>query len=287
MGLHPQPNDWTCGPFALKHALVALGRMVDGEDLAEVAGSHWWSGTDELRLARAARANECDLVFERALHPERARKALSAHLRRGVPVILCVDDWGHWVTVVRQERSEFVLIDSDMDPVLNVVTWPQLQKRWRYLDYDYDEDDPPVLFDLFSVEPQFKVQMKADFSTARVKFLRRPENRNLATHWNVYLEDLLAICKPPSNRSAERLSMAEFLRRHQEMILRRVVYWHGDVERSALEKLLRRYRFVAETYGLVIPKEGTRQAIADLAILATLWSAATRGVGDMYGTGER
>ena len=28
-GFYPQPNEWTCGPFALKHALLALGRMVD------------------------------------------------------------------------------------------------------------------------------------------------------------------------------------------------------------------------------------------------------------------
>ena len=56
--------------------------------------------------------------------------------------------------------------------------------------------------------------MKADFSVERVKFLRRPENRRLARHWNEYLEDLLEICRPPTHRIAEPLSMGEFLRRH-------------------------------------------------------------------------
>ena len=54
-GFYPQPNEWTCGPFALKHALLALGRMVDVTQIASTARTHWWSGTNEIQLARAAR----------------------------------------------------------------------------------------------------------------------------------------------------------------------------------------------------------------------------------------
>ena len=62
-GFYPQPNEWTCGPFALKHALLALGRMVDVTLIASTARTHWWSGTNEIQLARAARAFECDLIL--------------------------------------------------------------------------------------------------------------------------------------------------------------------------------------------------------------------------------
>lgn len=75
-GFYPQPNEWTCGPFALKHALIALGKFVDATELASAAKTHWWSGTDEIRLARAAREHECDLVLERRRDPEEARKLL-------------------------------------------------------------------------------------------------------------------------------------------------------------------------------------------------------------------
>ena len=287
MGFHKQPNDWTCGPFALKHALIALGKMVDGERLKKLAGTHWWSGTDEIGLARAARANGCDLRFERRRSPDPARRALAAELQRGTPVLLCVDDWEHWITVVGRERSGLVIIDSNLDPVLQIVTWPTLLRRWRYLDYDYDADEPPALFDMYAIEARFRVAMRADFSEARVRFLRRAGNRELAEQWDIYLEDLLDICRPPTTRSHERLSMPEFLRRHQDMLLDRVIYWHGDIERRALVKLLRNFRFVAETYGLVIPAVQARQAIADFAILTTMWAVATRGVGDMYGTTGR
>src|ERR1043165_1271826 len=36
-GFYPQPNEWTCGPFALKHALLALGRMVDVSQISTTA----------------------------------------------------------------------------------------------------------------------------------------------------------------------------------------------------------------------------------------------------------
>jgi len=286
-GFYPQPNDWTCGPFALKHALVALGRTVDANHIASTARTHWWSGTDEIRLARAAREFECDLMLERRRDAELARKLLVNYLRQQTPVLLCVEEWTHWITVVRAEGSRFVIIDSNQDPVLSVATWPQLQKRWRYHDTDYDKKDPPILYDLMAVVPRFRSAVKADFSVERVKFLRRPENKHLALHWNEYLEDLLAICRPPSHRVISPLSMGEFLRRHQELVVSRVVFWHGAVGREEVLRVLSYLRFVSETYGLVIPASAARRAVADLAILIALWAAASRGVDQMYGLAAR
>ena len=286
MGLYRQPNDWTCGPFALKHALVALGRLADEDTISSVANPHWWAGTDEVKLARAARHYDCDLPFIRRTDAARAQNTLIRYVDQSLPVLLCVDDWGHWITVVRHDRSGFVVLDSSMDPVLNILTWSQLNRRWCYLDRDYDADEPPALYDLHVVQPRFPVTVRASFGAARVRFLRRPENRRLAHSWDEYLEDLLAICRPPSKRLIDRLSMAEFLRRNQDLILSRVTYWHGDVDPKALRRLLRNFRFVAETYGLVIPTASTRQAVADIAILATMWATAKSGVGDVYGASK-
>ncbi|MBK9071980.1 MAG: hypothetical protein IPL79_13395 [Myxococcales bacterium] len=284
-GFYPQPNDWTCGPFALKHALIALGKLVDAAEISATARTHWWSGTDEIRLARAAREFDCDLVLERRRDEVAARKVLTKFLREQTPVLLCVDGWAHWITVVRADEGRFVIIDSNQDPVLNILTWPQLRARWRYLDVDYDKDEPPILYDLLAVAPRFRTAVKADFSVERVKFLRRPANRALAQFWNEYLQDLLEICRPPSVRMMSPLSMGEFLRRHQELIVSRVLYWHGDIEREQLTRVLRNFRFVSETYGLVIPLSQTRRAVADVAILVAMWACAARGIDSMYGEG--
>lgn len=286
MGFYPQPNDYTCGPFALKHALVTLGRLVDEDRIATLARTTWWSGTDEIRLARAARAFDCDLPVLRSRDPMRAKKMLLDHLRQRIPVLLCVDEWGHWITAVRYEGSRFVVIDSNLDPVLNLLSWAQLEKRWRYLDRDYDENDPPSVYDLHPIRPRFRVTAKADLSIARLRHLRRPENRLLALHWNDYLEDLLEICRPRSALQENPLSMGEFLRRNQELIISRVVYWHGDIDRERVAKLLGNFRFVAETYGLVIPKTLSRRAVADMAILVTMAVVAQRGIDRLYGLGS-
>jgi precorrin isomerase len=283
-GFYPQPNEWTCGPFALKHALIALGKFVDATELAAAAKTHWWSGTDEIRLARAAREHECDLVLERRRDPEEARKLLVRFLKEQVPVLLCVEEWTHWITVVGHEDRRFIMIDSTDEPVMSVATWPQIRNKWRYHDFEYDKVQPPVLYDLMAVIPRSRSALKADFSVERVKHLRRPENHHLALHWNEYVEDLTAICKP-SMRIIDGLSMAEFLRRHQEMLVTRVIYWHGDVARDDIMRVLRNLRFVSETYGLVIPASAARRALADLAIVVTLWACAARGVDEMYGLG--
>ncbi|HEY0195179.1 MAG TPA: hypothetical protein VGC42_28890 [Kofleriaceae bacterium] len=283
-GFYPQPNEYTCGPFALKHALIALGRMVDANEISATAKTHWWAGTNEIQLARAARAFECDLVLERTADPEQARKLLTKHLRDQTPVLLCVEEWSHWITVLSAEDRRFVVVDSTDDPLLSVRTWPQLRNWWRYRDTEYGEDNPPTLYDMMAVTPRFRTTVKADFSVERVKFLRRPENQRLARYWNEYLEDLLEICKPPSVRIVESLSMSEFLRRHQELLLSRVVYWHGKISREDAGRVLRDMRFVSETYGLVIPASASRRALTDLAILVAMWACAQRGVGPMFGS---
>ena len=285
MSFYPQPNEWTCGPFALKHALIALGRVANGEELAKLAHSHWWSGTDEIRLARAAHAYDCELVGHRVRSPEKARALLQSHLKQKLPVLLCVDDWEHWIVVLARQKDNFVLIDSLLEPVLQVVSWSQLHRRWRYLDLDYDEDEPPELYEMYPLVPRSQHTIRANFSVARTRFLRRPENQALAEHWNDYLDDLLAVCRPRSPNQVARQSMAEFLRRNQKLLLDRVEYWHGDVTRAELVKLLKNYRFVAETYGLVIPGAAARRAIIDMAVLTTMWASAKHGLGEMYGEG--
>jgi len=63
MGIYPQPNIWQCGPFALKHALAMFGVLKDEKDISKLAGSHWWNGTDELQLGRAAKKFGVDIPF--------------------------------------------------------------------------------------------------------------------------------------------------------------------------------------------------------------------------------
>lgn len=282
MSFYPQPDEWSCGPFALKHSLIALGKFVSETELARVAKTHWWSGTDELRLARAARSVDTDLEIIRRFDGESARKTLNEHLDRRIPVLLCVDDWAHWIAVLRHQQGRFVIVDSNLDPVLDVLSWRELAGRWLYLDTDYSEVAPPELYDLIAVKPRGKPPMRADFSIARVKYLRRPAHRRLAAHWDEFVDDLSSICRPRTGRMESPLSMSEFLRRNRAMISSRIRYWHGDVDARVIDRLFEYYEFVAATYGLVIPKSAVRRAVVDITALATLYVAARSGIEPFY-----
>jgi hypothetical protein len=283
MGINPQPNLWQCGPFALKHALVTLGIFADEHDITKIARTRSDYGTDETQLGRAARAYNCDMLMIRRHDPEGARRELMRYLRRGIPSLICVYEWSHWVTVVKAESGKFILLDSRDKAVLTILSWSELKNRWVYYEPDeYDEDHWETIYDFHPVVPRFRVQSKAKFSVARARFLRRPENRTLARFWDHYIADLLTICKPRTSLSRKVFSLGEFFRRHEEMILDQVYYWHGSIERNEANKILKNMHFVADTYGLVIHDEDEKRAIAGITAILALWAAGQYGAAPVY-----
>jgi hypothetical protein len=285
MGLYPQPNKWQCGPFALKYALIMLGRFVDENKISRIAGTHWWNGTDEIKLSRAARQYDCEMKVIRRKTSLRAKRELLLALKKGYPALLCVDRWNHWITVVGAERGKFITIDSREAPVVCVETWLSLKKRWVYTEPDPDDPTQTVkLYDLHPVIPRFRVRTKAHFSLKRAHYLRRPENKVFASSWDEYFTDLSHICVPRSSRTEKVISMGELLRRHGAMIREQIVFWHGSVARNKAGKILRNMQFVADTYDLAIRVEDEKRAIAAIATNLTLWAASAYGIDKVYGT---
>jgi hypothetical protein len=284
MGLYPQPNKYQCGPFALKYSLIMLGKFVDENKVARIAGTHWWTGTDEIKLSRAAHAYDCDLRIIRRTRSLRAKQELLLTLKKGYPAILCVDGWEHWITVVGAEKGKFIYIDSSEAPVVCVETWLGLKKRWIYREKDPDDPtETKALYDLHVLIPRFRVRTKARISLKRARHLRRPENREFATHWDEYFTDLIQICTPRDPRSEHVFPMGELLRRHGAMITDQVAFWHGRVQKYQIRRLLRNMRFVADTYDLVVREEDEKRAITAITALVTLWASSRLGVGEVYG----
>ena len=128
--VYAQPNSWQCGPFALKHALLVYGRVTHEDDLARLAGSTESVGTDERGLARALEAHGGTLKIIRRRTRLGARRELTSWLRRGVPVLLCVDQWDHWITAVADLGPRVALFDSHFDnAVFRTEPWHRLLER--------------------------------------------------------------------------------------------------------------------------------------------------------------
>jgi hypothetical protein len=284
MGLYPQPNKWQCGPFALKHALIMLGQFVDENEISRIAGSHWWAGTDEIKLSKAAKAFHCDMKVIRRKNSVRAKRELLGMLKSGYPALLCVDDWNHWITVVGAERDRFITIDSKQAPVVCIESWVELRRRWVYREPDPDEPGMRVeLYDLHPVIPKFRVWKKAHFSLKRAHYLRRPENKAFAKSWDEYFTDLAHICVPRTPRAGKVYTMGELLRRHGTMIRGQIAFWHGSVSKEKVGKILRNMQFVADTYDLVVRAEDEKRAIAAITANLALWAASSFGIDAVYG----
>jgi hypothetical protein len=284
MGLYPQPNKWQCGPFALKHALIMLGKTVNENDISRIAGTHWWAGTDEIKLSRAAKAYDCEMSMIRRKDSLRAKRELLLALKKGHPCLLCVDGWNHWITVVGAEKGKFVIIDSREAPVVCIEDWRSLKRRWVY--QEVDEDDPTLmknLYDLHPVIPTYRIKTKARFSLQRARYLRQPQSKAFATHWDEYFNDLIAICTPRSPRQSKVFALGELFRRHGSMICDQIIYWHGSVQRTHLERILKNLRFVADTYDLVVREDDEKRAIAAITANMALWAASKYGIGEVYG----
>jgi len=259
-----------------------LGVLVDEDRISKVAGSNG-SGTNEKSLARAARAFGCELRELRIMDPVEARRELTGFLRSGIPCLLCVHKWKHWVAVVKEERGKFLLLDSEDAAVLSIVNWKQLKAMWAFpMVTDEEPSRTETLYDLYPLSPHFRVQVRANFSLSRARYLRRHENRELARQWDEYLADLLKICKPRNPLSEHVLSLGEFLRRHESMIVDQVAYWHGQIEPKAVSKVLRCLRFVADTHGLVVHLDDEKRSIAGITALLVLWASSRYGVGPVY-----
>lgn len=280
MGFSPQPDRWQCGPFALKHALIMLGILADEKAISKLAGTNPSSGTNEVQLGRAARKYGCDLLMERKEDPAEARRVLVDYLRQGLPCLVCVSEWSHWITIVKEEKGRFIVLDSYDEAVLEVLASKQLEACWVY--HMDDNGQTRTLYDFHPIVPLFRAQTRARVSASRARYLRRPENRDFARQWDKYVEDLLAICRPRTPLSSNVLSLGEFLRRHGGMVVDQVAFWHGWVERRRAAKVLENLHFVADTYGLVIHEEDEKRAIAGIASLLTLWAGGRYGVTPVY-----
>jgi hypothetical protein len=280
MGFSQQPNRWQCGPFALKHALIMLGILADEKAISKYAGSDKQFGTNEVQLGRAARRFGCDLILERREDAAEARRELGSYLRQGIPCLVCINEWSHWVTIVKEEAGRFIVLDSYDEAVLVILTWKQLVSCWVY--HPVGESQPKTLYDFHPVLPLFRTPTRARVSMARARFLRRTENREFAQQWDKYVEDLLAICRPRTPLSSNVLSLGEFLRRYGETVLQQVAFWHGWIERPKAAKILANLHFVADTYGLVIHEEDEKRALAGITALLTLWAGGRYGVTPIY-----
>lgn len=132
--IRPQRNKWSCGPMALRHALLGYGINIDDRRLAKLAGTTR-AGTSEVSLAKATRKLRCGLRLNMPPCPrtaKRAKELVKSSLKKKQPVILCIDKWTHWVAILQHTSRGFLMLDSSRPgPVIKLISMKNLILRMR------------------------------------------------------------------------------------------------------------------------------------------------------------
>jgi hypothetical protein len=266
MSFYTQPLTYQCGPFALKYALVMLGKMEDEAEIERLAGSTWWYGTDEIGLARAAEHYDCGLVEINESSSDKAITKLDKHLNKGYPAILCVDKWSHWIAVIAKEGNKYICVDSGMKKVIIVLPKKELLRRWKY-----SIDD--IEFSGYKLVPWFTPKTTACFSIQDAKKLMTKKYENLALHWDSYFSVLSEIGKVSHTGLENVMSFREFLRRNQKSMVELIADWHTKIEYQELNNIFENFLFIANIYDMVIHNNSEKSAIINFTTVLTLYAA--------------
>ena len=131
-----QSRKFSCGPTALSNALEVHDIFKSEDWLSEVCKTTT-EGTGASGLRAGILAVACTPVDIKLRDASEARKRLEECLTLGYPVILCVDDWTHWVALVGHINSKAIVADSASVHLIEYYKWPELMKRWKHVGSRY------------------------------------------------------------------------------------------------------------------------------------------------------
>lgn len=132
-----QSNQSSCGPAALRNALLCHGIIRSEDELAALSGMTPEDGTSARGLAKAlaAVAKEHPRIVNTSISESRDDVALLKvyfSIQQGHPVILCVDQMEHWVTAFGIMGSNvFHVADSADNEMVKHYSSGELLARWR------------------------------------------------------------------------------------------------------------------------------------------------------------
>ncbi len=107
-----QEKAYSCGPAALRAALYVHGKKATEAMVRRWAGTTT-DGTDEEGLKKAITHYKLRHKELKTYSVREAIDLLKKNLRKGVPVVLCVDKEGHWITAVGMLGKKIIVFDPE------------------------------------------------------------------------------------------------------------------------------------------------------------------------------
>lgn len=132
-----QSTQASCGPAALRTALLCHGVARSEDELATLAGFKPADGTSPRGLLKALHTIAAEQPgvspgLIRETREDVAMLKLWASLHSGSVVIVCLDEYEHWGTVIGAlGKGRFHLYDPAHEEMVLHLTPPELAARWR------------------------------------------------------------------------------------------------------------------------------------------------------------
>lgn len=128
--MRAQRKGYWCGIASIANALEVLGIRRTQREIAKLCDVNEAAGTDETEMKRALLANGVGVDEVHTDSNASAINWLYQHLYGTGPLILCVDNDEHWVTVVGVCVNRFVVFDPARNTGVEVHDRESLSARW-------------------------------------------------------------------------------------------------------------------------------------------------------------
>jgi len=273
-----------CGPTSLASCLCLLGIDTNQHKVARATGKSRSQivddGLDEAEIKRAARKYRVKSEFVTVSAKSDGQAflgKLKAHIAQGLPAILLVDDYCHWVAVLGAIGNKFVVMDPDAENEFGFWSDSYLIQRRAW---NREEDEGGDQY--FAILLSRMDGKKAAYSLDK-EFLRLNSNGSVE-QLKVLRKDLheVAARSSPQRRRPGRgvLFLADLLAEVEGTILEAVNHWvayqyeDDPVSPNDLRALMRDYRVVAtSSAGIRVPVNVDREAlVAQMTALVTTYA---------------
>jgi len=267
---HEQTKAYSCGAACLRNALFILGNKKKERAVRHSARTDH-RGTSEESLKQTA--EKFGYSFEEFVCFEKekggaAHKWVISELMRFRPVLLCVDDFSHWVLAIGIMDRKIAIADPaihDQRQPFGLYTRGGLLKRWWIEDPDKVERSQFYGLSLF---PESKLaKSRARKALKLTDNVLRTLQRDDDTDIHEAAADLAKIFSGAGQHrkcNVDCISAGDFLARHEEDILDAVGYWHDESDLKLLRPVYQTYKDVASAMEYSIPQKMESKALVEL-----------------------
>jgi len=267
MGLTKQPDEYSCGPTCIYNALYLLGNAgVSFDKIKQACGTRWWNGTDESGLRRALRR----LGYEglEAQWPHRADRKLALEWLReqhsqNQPVIICVDNFDHWVLAAGSTEKMIIVLDpygGHKGATTSTYSRTAFAERW----WSVDKEKKEGFYYAMAVVPSAPKARKLAQTGIP---LTSPEVLNRLKDAS---NDLLPVSQSLIDvfgRNKKGKKLADLLMEYSPYLIDRIDYWWAGIDRSRIRQELRNFVAFARGRQLRYVPARREQVLMDIAVL--------------------